>query len=290
MICRWEGARKRHMPSWERAIDETRFKAHVLRAHFSCRRAPAGRTMVHLISKHECHARLQSQSCDTSKHVEAHASRAASNVQSNEAHCGPDPGVFRASRLAVSRIRVTGCEVGENHHRSGRRGSDQRVGRVLRQSGPQRYASCVHGPGSEGPQVSTVTVSAHCKPRHAPPPHMHDIASQSGKPGEASHIIHFHHRHVKGLMKKAGLSVREDVMGNIFGRWIGSEKGAGLQAESPSSLCSPLLRGCAVLSDSLLCSTWRSPVTSVNILCTRLRRRSCRVRLPFGQHCERRRI
>lgn len=34
-------------------------------------------------------------------------------------------------------------------------------------------------------------------------------------------------RHIKGLMQKAGLSVREDVMGNIFGRWEGSQPGAG---------------------------------------------------------------
>jgi len=28
-------------------------------------------------------------------------------------------------------------------------------------------------------------------------------------------------------MKKAGLKIREDVMGNVFGRWEGSKHGAG---------------------------------------------------------------
>ena len=34
-------------------------------------------------------------------------------------------------------------------------------------------------------------------------------------------------RYVKGLMTDAGLDVREDGMGNIFGRWHGTEPHAG---------------------------------------------------------------
>ena len=34
-------------------------------------------------------------------------------------------------------------------------------------------------------------------------------------------------RHIKGLMRKAGLAIREDAMGNIFGRWQGFQPGAG---------------------------------------------------------------
>ena len=34
-------------------------------------------------------------------------------------------------------------------------------------------------------------------------------------------------RHIKGLMQEAGLAVREDVMGNIYGRWQGSDASAG---------------------------------------------------------------
>ena len=33
--------------------------------------------------------------------------------------------------------------------------------------------------------------------------------------------------HIKGLMEEAGLAVREDVMGNIYGRWQGSDASAG---------------------------------------------------------------
>lgn len=35
------------------------------------------------------------------------------------------------------------------------------------------------------------------------------------------------HRYVKGLMEEAGLDVREDGMGNIFGRLAGSSPSAG---------------------------------------------------------------
>lgn len=41
-------------------------------------------------------------------------------------------------------------------------------------------------------------------------------------------------RYVKGLMAEAGLSVREDGMGNIFGRWHGSDPTAGRHAFSCS--------------------------------------------------------
>lgn len=34
--------------------------------------------------------------------------------------------------------------------------------------------------------------------------------------------------YIKDLMRQAGLSVREDVMGNTFGRWEGSNSKAGL--------------------------------------------------------------
>ena len=34
-------------------------------------------------------------------------------------------------------------------------------------------------------------------------------------------------RLIKDLMKEAQLDVREDIMGNIFGRWEGAEKAAG---------------------------------------------------------------
>jgi hypothetical protein len=34
-------------------------------------------------------------------------------------------------------------------------------------------------------------------------------------------------RHIKGLMRRAGLAVREDAMGNIFGRCAGSQPDAG---------------------------------------------------------------
>ena len=33
--------------------------------------------------------------------------------------------------------------------------------------------------------------------------------------------------YIKGLMKEAGLAVREDIMGNTFGRWEGSDPKAG---------------------------------------------------------------
>ena len=33
--------------------------------------------------------------------------------------------------------------------------------------------------------------------------------------------------YIKGLMKEAGLVVREDIMGNTFGRWEGSDPKAG---------------------------------------------------------------
>ena len=35
-------------------------------------------------------------------------------------------------------------------------------------------------------------------------------------------------RYIKGLMEEAGLTVREDVMGNTFGRWEGSDPSAGM--------------------------------------------------------------
>ena len=41
-------------------------------------------------------------------------------------------------------------------------------------------------------------------------------------------------RHIKGLMEEAGLRIREDVMGNIFGRWQGSNASAGAP-QTPSA-------------------------------------------------------
>jgi ureidoglycolate amidohydrolase len=41
-------------------------------------------------------------------------------------------------------------------------------------------------------------------------------------------------RYIKGLMEAAGLAVREDVMGNTFGRWEGSDSSAGHSAPSRS--------------------------------------------------------
>ena len=42
-------------------------------------------------------------------------------------------------------------------------------------------------------------------------------------------------RYVKKLMTDAGLHIREDAMGNIYGRWEGSEPDAGvlLKTEAP---------------------------------------------------------
>uniref|UniRef100_A0ACD6AM05 Uncharacterized protein n=1 Tax=Avena sativa TaxID=4498 RepID=A0ACD6AM05_AVESA len=40
-------------------------------------------------------------------------------------------------------------------------------------------------------------------------------------------------RYIKGIMKQLGLVVREDAVGNIFGRWVGSE--AGLAAVATGS-------------------------------------------------------
>ncbi|VAI13294.1 unnamed protein product [Triticum turgidum subsp. durum] len=37
-------------------------------------------------------------------------------------------------------------------------------------------------------------------------------------------------RYIKGIMKQLGLSVREDAVGNIFGRWVGSEAELGAVA------------------------------------------------------------
>uniref|UniRef100_A0ACD5YL28 Uncharacterized protein n=1 Tax=Avena sativa TaxID=4498 RepID=A0ACD5YL28_AVESA len=37
-------------------------------------------------------------------------------------------------------------------------------------------------------------------------------------------------RYIKGIMKQLGLVVREDAVGNIFGRWVGSEAGLGAVA------------------------------------------------------------
>ena len=34
-------------------------------------------------------------------------------------------------------------------------------------------------------------------------------------------------KYIRGLMEDAGLTVREDVMGNTFGRWQGSDVTAG---------------------------------------------------------------
>jgi acetylornithine deacetylase/succinyl-diaminopimelate desuccinylase-like protein len=45
-------------------------------------------------------------------------------------------------------------------------------------------------------------------------------------------------RYIKELMKEAGLSIREDPMGNIFGRWVGEDPNAG-GTLSASILCSP---------------------------------------------------
>ena len=50
-------------------------------------------------------------------------------------------------------------------------------------------------------------------------------------------------RYVKGLMTDAGLDVRDDGMGNIFGRWHGTDPQAGrLQAPSASSMQHQLCR------------------------------------------------
>ena len=47
--------------------------------------------------------------------------------------------------------------------------------------------------------------------------------------------------YIKGLMKDAGLTVREDVMGNTFGRWEGSEPSAGATAKSSAwPACTPV--------------------------------------------------
>ena len=58
--------------------------------------------------------------------------------------------------------------------------------------------------------------------------------------------------YIKGLMKEAGLVVREDIMGNTFGRWEGSDPKAGetlaclitkLAVARPARHCSCLLFG-----------------------------------------------
>jgi hypothetical protein len=38
------------------------------------------------------------------------------------------------------------------------------------------------------------------------------------------------YRYIKGIMNQLGLSIREDAVGNIFGRWEGSEAGLGAVA------------------------------------------------------------
>lgn len=47
--------------------------------------------------------------------------------------------------------------------------------------------------------------------------------------------------YIKGLMKEAGLTVREDIMGNTFGRWEGSDPTAGIQ--SPLQHNMPVWKG-----------------------------------------------
>lgn len=53
------------------------------------------------------------------------------------------------------------------------------------------------------------------------------------------------HSHIKGLMEEAGLQVREDVMGNIFGRWDGSQPGTGEGASIMSCLEQPTSQAAA---------------------------------------------
>ena len=42
--------------------------------------------------------------------------------------------------------------------------------------------------------------------------------------------------YIKGLMTEAGLTVREDIMGNIFGRWEGSDPKAGTIMACPGAI------------------------------------------------------
>ncbi len=48
-------------------------------------------------------------------------------------------------------------------------------------------------------------------------------------------------RYVKELMTAAGLAIREDPMGNIFGRWEGSDPGAGARLAHSAYFPSPVL-------------------------------------------------
>lgn len=60
-------------------------------------------------------------------------------------------------------------------------------------------------------------------------------------------------RHIKGLMRRAGLTVREDAMGNIFGRWQGSRPGVGaahIRASNTGSTAA--LRGICNVDHTLL--------------------------------------
>ena len=59
--------------------------------------------------------------------------------------------------------------------------------------------------------------------------------------------------YIKGLMKEAGLTVREDVMGNTFGRWEGSDPSAGAVARNLHSMLACLYAACLVLCCDSAC-------------------------------------
>ena len=59
-------------------------------------------------------------------------------------------------------------------------------------------------------------------------------------------------------MKNAGLVVREDVMGNIFGRWQGSNASAGAQPPRLPRVGLMRCEGVKSIVHSESCRLWRS--------------------------------
>jgi len=95
---------------------------------------------------------------------------------------------------------------------------------VFRHTIPQRDAARLHGSRHEGSPVRLVAdaraVLWHQVVRR-------QFSAPYRFPCTLLMCIFHVHSHIKGLMKKAGLKIREDVMGNVFGRWEGSKHGAG---------------------------------------------------------------
>lgn len=102
--------------------------------------------------------------------------------------------------------------------------ADPGVGLVFRHIIPQRDAARLHGSRHGGSQVRRVADARAVL--------WHQVACRQlpapcRLPCTLLMCIVHVCSHIKGLMKKAGLKIREDVMGNVFGRWEGSKHGAG---------------------------------------------------------------